>query len=148
MGLLRRVARKVASTLGGGAPAPARPAAPAPPRDEPVAEAEAFASIECGAQELKERLDAGEEVVIVDVRGPGEAARGSLPGARALPLSQLEARWQELADADEIVCTDAGDGAAVRAARLLRAKGLINATALEGGVQAWTAVGGRLAPLG
>ena len=140
MGLFRKVARRVASRLHpqeGPAATTVVSAAVAP-----LEEAEELATIECGAQELKERVDAGERVLVVDVRARLDG--GTVPGAVHLPLAQLDARWQELAQADEIVCTCADGSDALAAAHLLRARGLINATRMEGGLQAWKRVGGRL----
>ncbi|MCK6507557.1 rhodanese-like domain-containing protein [Myxococcota bacterium] len=160
MGLLRGLVGKVGSRLGRGreatsaaghpqaAPGVAPPRGPAPRGTPaaPVDPAAELATLDCGAQELKERVEAGEHVVIVDVRVRERAALGSLPGARCLPLAELEARWQELAQADEIVCACDDGEQSGRAALLLRDRGLINATRLEGGIRAWTAIGGRLAP--
>lgn len=151
MGLVSSLAKKVVGkVLGKQSPAAAAPRATATPAarssapDEPVAEAEGLARIECGAQELKERLDAGEFVVTVDVREPAELLGGMLPDARHIPLGQLESRWEELKDANEIVCYCAAGGRSLRAAQLLRSKGLFNATSLEGGFGAWRAIGGAV----
>lgn len=159
---LRSLAKKVVGNVLGRGEAPAkatpRPAPPPPPTPrasspvkvvevapgEPVADKEALATIECGAQELKERLDAGEPVVIVDVREPFETAQGILPGAILIPLGQLEARWRELESANEIVCYCAGGGRSLQAATLLREKGLFNATSMEGGMFAWRSVSGQV----
>lgn len=135
--------------------APARPSAPAAPSaskvavvevapGEPVADGEALATIECGAQELKERLDAGETVVTVDVREPFETQQGILPGAVLIPLGQLASRWEELKNANEIVCYCAGGGRSLEAATFLRQKGLFNATSMEGGMFAWRSVQGSV----
>lgn len=147
MGLLRRVADKVKGKLGGG-PAPQPTATPRPPDPATAPEQALEGTLECGAQELKERLEAGEFVVIVEVRPASALAGGSLSGARHIPLDEMEARWQELAKADEIVCVCKDGQASGQAARLLRRKGLINATRMEGGVDRWTAIGGALFPLG
>lgn len=154
MGLLRNVAGKVAARVvgrlrPGEGPAPASaPSGPAVASPASSSSDGALERLDCGAQELKERLEAGEVVVIVDVRPAGRAAGDSLPGARRLPLAELPARWQELAQADEIVCACDDGRASLEAARLLRARGLINATRLEGGIAAWAAIGGPLRPAG
>lgn len=44
-----------------------------------------FTSVE----ELKARIDTGEALKIVDVRGYGDYARGHLPGAVSIPLAVL-----------------------------------------------------------
>lgn len=86
--------------------------------------------------------------MVLDVRTPGEVAGGVLPSARHIPLDELEDRWEELTGADEIVCYCAAGMRSLRAARLLRSKGLINATSLEGGIQAWMGIGGSVVKLG
>ena len=90
----------------------------------------------------RERLDAGEQIVVVDVRTDGEVASGTLPNAKHIPLHELEARWQELKEANEIVCYCAAGMRSLKAAQLLREKGLFNATSMEGGINAWREIGG------
>lgn len=105
---------------------------------------EALATITCGAQELRERIGAGEPVTVLDVREPFETLAGTLPGAIRIPLGELPARWREVEDANEIVCICASGVRSLEAAKLLRQNGLFNATSLDGGVVAWAAVGGAI----
>ncbi len=105
---------------------------------------EALATITCGAQELKERVGAGEPVTILDVREPFETLSGTLPDAIRIPLGELPARWREVENANEIVCTCASGVRSLEAAKLLRHNGLFNATSLDGGIAAWAAVGGAI----
>lgn len=115
------------------------------PIDAPdAALAEALATIACGAQELRERIGAGEPVTVVDVREPFEALAGTLPHALRIPLAELGARWKELESIDEIVCYCADGTRSLEAATLLRQNGLFNATSLEGGIAAWISVGGTV----
>ena len=113
--------------------------------EEPVVEnAEALSTIEAGAQEVKERLDAGEPVTMLDVREPSETAGGIIPGAIRIPLGQLQARWEEVKDANEIVCYCAVGARSLQAAHFLREKGIFNATSLDGGMSAWMELGGKV----
>jgi adenylyltransferase/sulfurtransferase len=172
MGLIRSLAKKVIGKVAGrdAAPAaaasapkapssaPARAAAPSGPTlvrapekvavagdEEPVVEnAEALSTIECSAQELKERLDAGEPVTTLDVREPSETAGGVIPGAILIPLGQLRARWEEVKNANEIVCYCAMGARSLQAAHFLREKGLFNATSMDGGISAWMEIGGKV----
>ncbi len=114
--------------------------------DSPVADGEALATLEAGAQEVKERIDAGEPVVLLDVREPHETAGGIIPGARIIPLGQLQARWEELKDCNEVVCYCAIGARSYAAAGFLREKGLFNATSMDGGISAWMDLGGKVAP--
>jgi rhodanese-related sulfurtransferase len=126
-----------------GAP---RPAAPPPRPQEAAAEAESLARIEAGAQEVKERIDCGEPVVLLDVRNPDETALGVIAGAIVIPLPELERRWVEVKDKNEIVCYCRSGKRSLQAATFLREKGVFNATSLEGGVLAWESFGGKLVP--
>jgi 3-mercaptopyruvate sulfurtransferase SseA len=56
---------------------------------------------------LKERLDAGDDLLVVDARSSGEYEAMHIPGAISVPLSDLEARIDELPRDQEIVfyCT-------------------------------------------
>jgi rhodanese-related sulfurtransferase len=110
----------------------------------PVARAESLANIEAECQELKERFDAGEPVVLVDVRTPDEWAGGVIPGALRIPLDDLESRWKELEKINEVVCYCASGKRSLRAAQLLRDHGIFNATSLEGGFAAWRQRGGKV----
>ena len=107
-----------------------------------VEDAEALAHLGAGAQEVWERIGAGEPVVLVDVREPEARVAGTIPGARLLPLTEFEARWRELEACDEVVCVCADGVRSRAAAEFLRARGLFNATALEGGIAAWRSAGG------
>ena len=145
--MFRRIARRVLNKLGGSeSDATSRNTVGDAPPPPPPLEATSVATIEAGAQEIKERLDAGEPVVLLDVRQPEETAAGIIAGARHIPLPELRSRWEELADCNEIVCYCARGGRSLQAAQLLREKGLFNATSLEGGVAQWAAIGGNLVP--
>jgi rhodanese-related sulfurtransferase len=58
-------------------------------------------------QELKEKLDANEDVIVVDARSRKEYDGLHIPGALSIPLSEIEERHGELPQEGEIVlyCT-------------------------------------------
>jgi rhodanese-related sulfurtransferase len=140
MGLLRSIAKRILGRTDGPSGGAVLPTAPSP-ATPPVADGASMANIECGPQELRERLEAGETMTLVDVREPFETASGLIPGAIEIPLRELSTRWEELKSADEIVCYCASGARSYNAAMLLRKNGLINATSLEGGITAWRAIG-------
>lgn len=90
-----------------------------------------------GAAEVKARRDAGEDLVLLDVRTPAEHERVQLPGATLIPLGALRQRAAELPRDKEIVpfCTISLRGYA--AERILRALGFTRVRVLEGGLAAW-----------
>ena len=46
--------------------------------------------------ELKQQLDAGAEVLMIDVREDHEVESGSIPGAIHIPVGELEARMSDI----------------------------------------------------
>ncbi len=91
-------------------------------------------------EELKERHDRGETLVVLDVREDRElaVARYPMPVVH-IPLGQLPRRWQELPADAEIVCACRSGGRSAQAVAFLRQKGLAKAVNLEGGILAWSA---------
>ena len=145
--MLRRLAKRVVRKLVGDEGAQSSVGSDSSPvhADPKVeAEAETLANIEAGCQEIYERIGAGEPVLVLDVREVSETAEGIIEGAILIPLSEMEKRWEEVKDANEIVCVCARGQRSLRAATFLREKGVFNATSLEGGVAAWLELGGTL----
>lgn len=91
------------------------------------------------AEELRQRLAAGEGLTILDVREPHEFARGHIPGALLVPLGRLEGSLGELRrrvrEGDVVVVCRSGNRSAA-ACRVLREAG-IAAWNLRGGMLAW-----------
>jgi rhodanese-related sulfurtransferase/DNA-binding transcriptional ArsR family regulator len=98
-----------------------------------------------GLSELRERLAAG-DALLLDVRPADEYAAGHLPGARSLPIDELEARLSELPEGAAVVAYCRGPYCvfADRAVELLRAHG-VDALRLQGGVPEWRAAGHAVA---
>jgi len=93
---------------------------------------------------LKEELDAGKNVVVLDVRNPEEVAAGKIPGAVTIPLPELANRVNELPDDlyTEIVTTCKMGGRAATALLFLKqVKGYKNIRNLVGATDAWKAAG-------
>jgi membrane protein DedA with SNARE-associated domain/rhodanese-related sulfurtransferase len=88
--------------------------------------------------ELHRMLEAGEDVVIIDVRGMTNAD-GPIPGALRIPLSDLAARQHEVPRDRDVVlfCSCPNEASAARAALLLQKYGITRVRPLEGGADAW-----------
>jgi adenylyltransferase/sulfurtransferase len=92
---------------------------------------------EISVQELRERLDNGEGLSVLDVREPHEYEVANI-GARLIPLNELPERLAELdKDAPLAVHCKTG-GRSARAVRLLQEAGFQNAFNVEGGITAWS----------
>ncbi len=98
-----------------------------------------------GVDALKRQLDAGEDVLMLDVRSAGEynGEMGYIAGARNVPLEELPTRLAELephkARPIRILCRT--DRRSAKAARLLDEAGFSDAQVIEGGMTAWRAKG-------
>ncbi|MER3514919.1 MAG: molybdenum cofactor biosynthesis protein MoeB [Chloroflexota bacterium] len=87
-------------------------------------------------RELKERLERGERIVIVDVREPHEWDIAHIEGARLIPLGELAARVHELDSADQIVLHCKTGARSARALEFLRGIGFRKLKNLKGGINA------------
>ncbi|HVP64829.1 MAG TPA: molybdopterin-synthase adenylyltransferase MoeB [candidate division Zixibacteria bacterium] len=86
--------------------------------------------------ELKRRLDAGENVFILDVREPHEYQICNLHG-HLIPLGDLPQRVGELDRETEIVVHCKLGGRSAKAVELLRTQGFRNVKNLTGGIMRW-----------
>src|SRR5215207_4177728 len=92
---------------------------------------------EISVKELKDKLDNGDGVSVLDVREPHEYEVANI-GARLIPLNELPERLAEL-DRDvplAVHCKTGGRSA--RAVKLLQETGFQNAFNVEGGITAWS----------
>jgi rhodanese-related sulfurtransferase len=60
---------------------------------------------ETAANVLKDKLDKGEKVLVIDVRSDEEIKTGSIPGAIHIPMEQLEARMKDVPKDVQLVFT-------------------------------------------
>jgi adenylyltransferase/sulfurtransferase len=101
------------------------------------AEAPASAKIpEIQPEELKRRLDAGEDIYVLDVREPHEYQICNL-GGHLIPLGDLPKRVHELDSSREIVVHCKSGGRSAKAVEFLRQSGFKRASNLTGGILAW-----------
>lgn len=97
------------------------------------------------ARELKDKMDSGEEVVIVDLRGPldFEEDPDMIPGAVHLEIHDIEHVTEQLAQAPEVVlyCTCPNEATSAQVARQLKTKGVRKIRPLAGGLDGWRELG-------
>ncbi len=93
-------------------------------------------------QDLRLRLAAGEDLLILDVRPNDEFRAGHLPGAISVPLAELRRRLDQLPRDRQVVayCRGPYCAFAPEAVALLRSRGF-EARRLEEGLPEWSAEG-------
>lgn len=91
------------------------------------------------ATELERRRVEVPDLQLIDIRTPGEQALGAIPGATAIPLSDLPGRLATLDLTRPIVVYCAGGYRSSVAASLLRRVGAPDVSDLLGGYGAWVA---------
>jgi sulfur-carrier protein adenylyltransferase/sulfurtransferase len=92
---------------------------------------------EISAVELKQRLDRGDKLRIVDVREPNEFQINRIPGSELIPLGDVPKRYAELDPNEEIVVHCKMGGRSAKAADFLRSVGFKRVLNLKGGVLDW-----------
>ncbi len=93
-----------------------------------------------GPREAEALIKAG-DIDIVDVREPGEWARGHLPGARLVPLAQLRADPDAAKLGSRVLFVCASGGRSLTAAKLADARGVADVINLDGGTSGWMVEG-------
>ncbi len=94
-------------------------------------------------REVKKRLDAGEKIVLVDVREESEWARGHLPGAihlgKGIIERDIERRFPDKRAPLVLYC--GGGFRSALAADNLQKMGYTNVISMDGGWRGWTEAG-------
>ena len=93
------------------------------------------------AQELKVLLESKEKVVLIDVRTPQEHNEAYIPGSVLMPLDTLDS-VTALPEGDKYIIYCRSGKRSQKAIEILSSKGFKGLTNLEGGINAWTAIGG------
>lgn len=94
---------------------------------------------EITVQELKQRLEAGEEFCLVDCREPHEYEVARIEGSQLIPLSVFAKRaLQELKPEQAIVIHCHHGGRSLKACQFLMAQGYQNVTNVVGGIDQWS----------
>jgi membrane protein DedA with SNARE-associated domain/rhodanese-related sulfurtransferase len=97
--------------------------------------------------ELRGLIERKEDPLIVDLRVAAEPARdGSIPGARAMELSEVDRHLAQFPKDREIIffCNCPNEASAASAAKVLMDLGYTRVRPLLGGIDAWIKAGQRL----
>ena len=109
------------------------------PKGSPQAAVETLPQgyVNISADQLKVKIDAGENFTLLDVRELYEYKAGHIKGAKLLPVGEIEERWSELDPAREIVVyCRIGRRSAIAAERVVKL-GFKKVKNLIGGISGW-----------
>jgi len=109
-------------------------------RPEPAAAQAPGAGVnqfETTSVDLKKRLDAGDDVFILDVREPNEYQICRIPGSVLIPLGELPRRYAELPTDKDIVAQCKMGGRSAKATEFLQSVGFKRVKNLKGGILDW-----------
>jgi sulfur-carrier protein adenylyltransferase/sulfurtransferase len=88
--------------------------------------------------EVKQKLDRGDDFLLIDVREPHEYQIARIPGARLIPLGELPKHLSELDPETDIVAHCKTGGRSQKAVDLLKQNGFRHARNMTGGITAWS----------
>jgi hydroxyacylglutathione hydrolase len=93
-------------------------------------------------EELARRVDAGEELAVLDVREADEFAAGHIPNSRHIPYAELQSRIGELSHEAPVAAVCSGGKRSGLAASILQREGFANVVHVgHGGVGVWASRG-------
>lgn len=87
-------------------------------------------------EELQKRVEAGEQLNIIDVREPDEVAAGMIPGAKHIPLGEVDSRVEDFSKDQPYYMVCRSGARSGNATSFLNDQG-IDATNVEGGMLSW-----------
>jgi rhodanese-related sulfurtransferase len=88
--------------------------------------------------EVAERLDRGEDFVLLDVRTEMEYQSGHIKESRHIPLDKLASRTHELDSSKEIITYCRAGLRAAHAYRILKNAGFDHVKYMDGSILTWT----------
>ena len=94
--------------------------------------------IEISVEELKQKRDAHDDMMLLDVREPDELATASVAGATAIRMAEVPQRLAELPTDRPIVVMCHHGGRSAHVTEFLNTNGFANAVNLDGGIDAWS----------
>ena len=92
-------------------------------------------------EDVQRYREAGEDVVLIDLRPPESFRSGHLPRARSLPLDEVRRREAEIPRTGRVVLYASTPEEAAAAYQALREAGHRNVMVLAGGLPAWIRLG-------
>lgn len=88
--------------------------------------------------ELKQRLERGERLLLVDVREPWEYEMCRIEGSKLIPMGTIPANLQALDVEEDVICYCHHGQRSLDVAVWLRRQGVEGAKSLAGGIDRWS----------
>jgi adenylyltransferase/sulfurtransferase len=89
-------------------------------------------------RDVKQRLDRGEKLLLVDVREPHEHALCQIEGAVLIPMGSIPTNLQKLDTEEDVICFCHHGMRSLDVANWLRAQGVKSARSMSGGIDRWS----------
>jgi rhodanese-related sulfurtransferase len=94
---------------------------------------------EITAEQVKAKLDSGDDFLLLDVREPWEFETARIDGARLMPMGDIPSRaHQELDPEDAIIVVCHHGVRSMNVTAWLRQQGFEKAQSMRGGIDAWS----------
>ncbi len=100
----------------------------------------ALAFVNTTPQEVKQRMDNGEDLFIMDVRQPNEYATGYVPNAVLIPLGEVADRLDEIPKDKPVIVVCRSGARSAQASQILDDNGFEDVANVLGGTSAWQSV--------
>jgi rhodanese-related sulfurtransferase len=98
-------------------------------------------TLEVTPQEVKQRIDAGEKLHLIDVREPSEHSLARIEGGELIPMRQVPGELQGLearADAGPLIVYCHHGVRSLNVVHWLREQGIEACQSMSGGIDAWS----------
>ena len=101
---------------------------------------------EIDAADLHARIEAGEDLALIDIRSDAEIAQGILPDAEHLAMHLIPLRMNDLPKDRHVILYCRSGARSYHACNFLGQQGIDNVVNLRGGIIAWARQGYEIAP--
>ncbi|MCI3921486.1 rhodanese-like domain-containing protein [Paenibacillus sp. TRM 82003] len=88
-------------------------------------------------EEVRQRLEAGEALCIIDVREDEEVATGMIPGAKHIAMGTVPERLDDIPREGDVILVCRSGGRSGRVYDYLESRGYTNTINMLGGMMAW-----------
>lgn len=88
-------------------------------------------------QELRQRLTAGEDLILIDVREDEEVASGMIQGAQHIPMGEIPYRTEDIPTDAEVIFICRSGARSQRVCEYLQQQGYSQTANLSGGMIEW-----------